>query len=90
MEKNVRPKIVADLNQDWTKVCDWFLGTTWTSDQFDRFTELFTCGKEQLRTATDIELDAIQRLARIAFYETWIRSFDRVADDIASRDIGKD
>jgi len=83
MSRNIRPAVVAGLDQDWAEACDWFLESTWSKDQLDRFTMLLACETEELRRiATEDELDSIQRLGRIAFYETWRRSFDRVAEDI--------
>ena len=82
--QNVRPAVVASLDQDWAEAVDWFLESKWPPEGMDRFTMLLACETEELRSiATEDELDSIQRLGRIAFYETWKRAFDRVAEEIA-------
>ena len=83
MARDIRPIVVAELDQDWAEACDWFLDSKWSKEQLERFVHLLACDTEELRReATEDELDCIQRLGRIAFYETWKRSFDRVGEDM--------
>lgn len=78
--KNIRPEFVACLDQDWQEACDWLKESNWSPLMLNRFTDLLACPTEELRSkATEDELDSIQRLGRIAFYETWKRVFDRIA-----------
>lgn len=82
-DRNIRPAVVAELDQDWAEACEWYLDSTWSKESLDRFTQLLACPTPELRAkATDDELDIIQRLGRIAFYETWKRSMDQVAEEM--------
>ena len=80
---NIRLAVVAELDQDWAEAREWFKGSVWTRDTLERFCQLLACDTEELRrTATEDELDCIQRLGRLAFYETWKQSFDAVVDEL--------
>lgn len=80
--RNIRPSVVAGLDQDWAEAVEWFFDCDWL-DNLESFTDLFTASVDDFKAnATDEQIDCIQRLARIAFNETWKRAFDRVAEDM--------
>ena len=82
--RNIRPRVVAGLDQDWAEACEWFMDCEWGSNM-DAFTELFKVSVDEFKEkATDEQIDCFQRLARLAFFETWKRAFDRVAEDMSS------
>lgn len=66
---------LASVEQDWTEAREWFEGSDWTPANIDRIYQLFCMEETELRdTASDQELDCLQRLARVAFNEVALRS----------------
>ena len=68
-------RMSGTLDQDWAEARDWFAACDWSMDRIDHFMELFVCSPRDLhKIASPQEIDCIQRLARVAFFEAFKRA----------------
>jgi hypothetical protein len=83
---DLRAAAIANQDQDWAEALQWFRESTFQPDpgpgSISRIYDLFCCEESEIReSATDQEIDMLQRLARVAFNDLWVRLFDAVADE---------